>query len=302
MDAQDTASPQLEDHYLTLGTDTLYMRRFKGSPAGPVLFMLHGSIENGRIFYSKSGKGLAPWLAKRGFDVFVCDLRGKGNSTPPTRRGSPYGLMDAIKQEVPALLDYINTQRPLSPVHWVAHSWGGVMLLSLMARFSDIKPASAVFFGTKRQIKIFSWKKFFHVDILYTIGAALVKRWYGYLPARKMKFGSDNESSKLHRETRRWVQGPWVDFDDGFDYTAAIRKVSLPPIMHIAAINDEYLGHPHDVRRLVEEVGPHPHEFMLLSRDNGNRHDYDHINMLTHPDAAHDHFPEVEEWLRRHSG
>ena len=44
----------------------------------PALLLIPGSIENGHIFYSKSGKGFAPWMAERGFDVFVADLRGRG--------------------------------------------------------------------------------------------------------------------------------------------------------------------------------------------------------------------------------
>jgi hypothetical protein len=34
-----------------------------------------------------------------------------------------------------------------------------------------------------------------------------------------------------------------------------------------------------------------------LGRDNGNRLDYDHINMLTAPQAQEDHFPQILEWL-----
>ncbi|MGB3180726.1 MAG: alpha/beta fold hydrolase [Cyclobacteriaceae bacterium] len=290
-----------EDHFVSLGEERLFIKRFCGSADGPVVFMLHGSIENGRIFYSKSGKGLAPWLAGKGYDVFVCDMRGKGRSTPPTGRGAAYGLMDAIKEEVPMLLDYVEKVRPGAPMHWMAHSWGGVTLLSFLARWPDRKPRSMTFFGTKRQINIRSFRKFVNVDIMYTYAAALVKRLYGYLPARSLKFGSDNESSKLHSETRRWVQGPWTDFDDGFDYGRAVNRAELPPTLHIAAINDEYLGHPEDVQRLIKEVGEHPHEFIVLSKENGNRHDYDHINMLTHPDALTDHFPTVLRWLKEHS-
>ena len=35
----------------------------------------------------------------------------------------------------------------------------------------------------------------------------------------------------------------------------------------------------------------------LLARRTGYRHDYDHVSLLTHPDAVHDHFPLVLEWL-----
>ena len=56
-------------------TDTLFLKRIYQNKDGPVLFFLHGSIENGRIFYSNSGKGLAPFLLLTVF-VFVLSPLG----------------------------------------------------------------------------------------------------------------------------------------------------------------------------------------------------------------------------------
>jgi hypothetical protein len=89
-----------------------------------------------------------------------------------------------------------------------------------------------------------------------------------------------------------------VGDDDGFDYGAAVKAVTLPPTWHIAAISDHALGHPDDVRRFMESAGDQERRFSILARNNGNLHDYNHINMLTHPDAVRDHFPQVAAWLR----
>jgi hypothetical protein len=40
-------------------------------------------------------------------------------------------------------------------------------------------------------------------------------------------------------------------------------------------------------------------KFYLAGKSNGNQHDYDHITLLTHPDAPKDHFNEVIEWMRK---
>src|SRR4026208_2216064 len=117
--------------------DLLHLKRFCGNPLGPVIFMLHGTIENGRIFYSKNGKGLAPFLAKQGYDVFVADLRGRGLSTPSISRNSKFGLTECIQEEIPAFLDEIKKIRGDAPLHWIAHSWGGILLLSYYARQAE---------------------------------------------------------------------------------------------------------------------------------------------------------------------
>jgi len=84
-----------ESLYIAINnTEKLHLKRFFNDKMGQPVVMLHGSIENGKIFYSSSGKGLAPFLADQGYDVFVPDFRGKGKSTPPIVK--PFLLMSFI--------------------------------------------------------------------------------------------------------------------------------------------------------------------------------------------------------------
>lgn len=267
--------------------------------------MLHGSIENGRVFYSSSGKGLAPYLASRGFDVYVADLRGRGESRPPIGRGSRYGQTEAITEDIPALSDAIVARRGPRPQHWIAHSWGGVLMSSHLVRFPRRIPLvrSLVYFGAKRRVLVHNLARLWYIDLNWRLAGALIVKVAGYLPARRLGFGSDNETARSHGQSRAWVRdGPWVDPSDGFDYGAAARRVTLPPIWYLAAVGDRCLGHPHDVRTFAAESGLHEHRVTVLSKAEGNLHDYGHISMLVHPDAASDHFPRVVEWLHAHDG
>ena len=112
------------------GTHTLYMRRFRPADAGgltlPPVLMVHGMMSNGRVFYSNGGKGLAHFLARHGFDVFVADLRGKGKSTPRIHPGSTHGQTEMICEDIPALHAAVRRLSGGQPVHWVSHSWGGM--------------------------------------------------------------------------------------------------------------------------------------------------------------------------------
>jgi alpha-beta hydrolase superfamily lysophospholipase len=71
----------------------------------PPCLLVHGAIENGSIFYSKNGKGLGPYLAESGFDVFVADLRGHGLSTPTIAEEghkADYGQWETINVSIPS--------------------------------------------------------------------------------------------------------------------------------------------------------------------------------------------------------
>ena len=281
----------------------LNLQRFSGAAPGPPVLMLHGAIENGRIFFSESGKGLAPYLARYGFDVFVADLRGHGKSTPPINRTSRFGQTEAIIEDIPACIEAVRRLCGRAPQQWIAHSWGGVLFTSVLARFPEYTNLveSLVYFGSKRTIRVWNIHRILKVELVWKRVCPLACRIAGYLPARQLRIGSDSETTKSYRQSAAWVRNDaWVDSDDGFDYGAAVKKVSLPPIWYIAAEKDHALGHPRDVRDFMESAGKQESRYTLLSRKNGNLHDYDHINILTHPDAVDDHFPQVLEWLRQH--
>jgi predicted alpha/beta hydrolase len=297
-----TIQPQSVPVPLASG-EILNLQRFSGAAPGPPVLMLHGAIENGRIFYSESGKGLAPYLANNGFDVFVADLRGHGKSTPPIDRSSRFGQTESITEDIPACIEAVRRLRGPVPQQWVAHSWGGVLFTSVLARFPEYTKLvnSQVYFGSKRTIRVWNIQRILKVGLVWNGICPFACRLAGYLPARQLRIGSDSETAKSYRQSAAWVRDDaWIDSDDDFDYGAAVKTISLPPTWHIAAQNDRALGHPRDVRAFMESTGRQECRYTLLSRTNGNRHDYDHISMLTHPDAVSDHFPRVLEWLQQH--
>ncbi|MGD9486621.1 MAG: alpha/beta fold hydrolase [Calditrichaceae bacterium] len=283
-------------------TDTLHLKRIYKNPDGIPVFMLHGAIENGRIFYSDSGRGLASFLANEGYDVYIADLRGHGLSKPRVSQKSTYGQTENITEDIPAFINQIVRIRGEVSQHWIAHSWGGVLLSSYLARFNRHRRLvrSMAYFGVKRNVRVWNLHRLFKIDLIWKGFCGLLVKFYGYLPAKKYGIGSDNESAKSHRQSKLWVKrSSWRDTDDHFDYGETLSNFSLPPTLYLSGLNDRCLGHPKDVRDFINESGKHVSKELILSKSNGNRHDYDHISMLTHKDAVDDHFLAVLEWLRQ---
>ncbi|WP_299820399.1 alpha/beta fold hydrolase [uncultured Pontibacter sp.] len=293
---------QQESVFIRLNaTDTLHLRRVSRQHQGPPVLLVHGSIENGKIFYTKSGKGFAPYLAEQGYDVFVADLRGRGKSTPAISRYSDFGLNHTLQEDFPAIIRKIKELKGDVPQYWAAHSWGGVLMLAYLARPSEpVQVQAMAFFGSKRRISIKSLKKFMMVDVVWNWAAKVVVAAKGWLPAKHMRMGSDSETRLTHRQTHAWVvQKEWRHWHDGFDYAAALQHMHLPPTLYLTGAKDDVLGHPTDVEKLMQETGSKQSEFRVLSKANGNLHDYGHIDILTHHDAPHDHFPVVLGWFKK---
>lgn len=278
----------------------LHLRHIYKEEQGIPVLLLHGVIENGKIFYTESGKGLACFLAKQGFDVYVADFRGKGLSKPNLSESAEHGQWEAINRDIPLFIDAIRARTP-QKIHVICHSWGGILFSSFLARnperVNDI--GRNICFGTKRSIHQKSINKWWKVDLLWNkLGPFLAKR-NNYLNAVKLKFGADNESYLFLKQSIEWVKPlPWIDPQDSFDYKSAAEKLNWPETWHITGVNDLLLGHINDVKTFVAESNPQA-EVSLLAKEFGNTLNYDHINILTHEAAVTDHFPKVADWLKR---
>jgi pimeloyl-ACP methyl ester carboxylesterase len=283
-------------------TDNLHLKHIYINPDGPPIFMLHGSVENGRMFYSNTGSsGLGPYLAKYGYDVYVGDLRGRGESKPHVSRNSKYGQTEAITEDIPAFIEKIISLRGNTPQRWVCHSWGGVLTSSHLLRFPKYRDLvkSMVYFGSKRRVSAINPTRIFQIDIVYTFLGSLLVRKHGYFPSSR--FMSEDEPALTRKGTAIWIRmKDWVDPFDGFNYGKAAQDVVLPPTLYFAALNDQCLGHRKDVLLTINESGKHVSKYVLLGKKCGNLHDYDHVTMLTHKDAVKDHFPMVVAWLAKY--
>ncbi|ALZ76216.1 alpha/beta fold hydrolase [Rheinheimera sp. F8] len=287
--------------YLDQGVYQLHVKALvpHHASATPVL-MLHGAIENGRIFYSQSGKGLGCFLADQGFSVYCADFAGRGLSRPHVSSGFDQNQHQLICQDIPALIEDIYA-RHQQKVSIVCHSWGGVVALAALARQPELlaKVRAIVCFGSKRRISVRSWRKSLQVDWVWNKFCPWLAGKRGYLPARQWKLGADDEPVQFLRDTIHWIRQPhFVDPTDNFDYSAAAQQLHWPPAMFFAAVNDLVLGHATDVKLLMQETGLHQAQYRLLGKAQGDALDYDHISMLTSAKARTGHFAELAEWLK----
>ena len=258
------------------------------------VFMLHGAIENRKIFYSDKGKGLACYLAKNNYNVFIIDYRGRGKSTPSIDQDADHGQTEVIQKTITSAFDFIKNQtdfyknendKKLKQI-WISHSWGGVCMTSAMAykpeMINDI--ACQIHFGTKFDIKTRNFEYLTQVLFGYSFLMPLLTYFHnGACPCHRYGIGSDGETLQMLQQCGRWIKGDvktiWNDDKNGFefDYNESFQKhvINQVPGMHVFALGDKILGNPHDVKRWAHYTNQTQ---CLLELDN----DFNHINMLTH--------------------
>ena len=119
-----------ESYDIKFNQGTSKVHRFYTKKGGTPIFLIHGYFEDGRIFFTKKGKGLAPFLAENGFDVFVCDLLGKGESLPKIKKGFNHSQFEIITRDIPTYLAFVRKKTGIKKIHLGAHSWGGVLAVA----------------------------------------------------------------------------------------------------------------------------------------------------------------------------
>lgn len=282
-------------------TDQLHMTRFyrdKDNLGSPV-FILHSAFSDSSHFYADDGSGIACFLAQQGYDVYVGDLRGKGKSWPTINSKSDFGCHQHIVEDIPALIQRIVKKRGAMPQIWIGHGWGGVLLSAFYARYADkFCPVSKmIHFGVRRRAVSSSFSSALS-SLVFNSVAPLIMRMVGYFPSKALRIGTCDQSKSFFQNFQQWSKNEqWVDEEDGFCYGDAIRETPWPASYYIASRADTFFGHPGDVRLFMKEIGNHDGRMLILSKKDGNLQDYDHVDMVAHPNANSDHFPMMLNWL-----
>ena len=73
-------------------------------------------------------------------------------------------------------------------------------------------------------------------------------------------------------------------------------KISLTRLL-LAAVKDKALAQPIDIQKFIDESGAGVQKMQIYGRRFGHKVDYDHINMLTHPQARQEQFMDVLNWF-----
>ncbi len=106
--------------------------------------LCHGLGLNG-TFWTITDNHLPSQLLARGYEVFIPDMRGSGDSqrvgfkgkvnrvireTPALELGhDEWNVDQQANNDVPAILDYVQEKTGKSQVNWVGHSLGGMLML-----------------------------------------------------------------------------------------------------------------------------------------------------------------------------
>ncbi len=258
---------------------------------GVPVILLHGSFSNRRFWYSPKGIGLGAYLARRGFDVWIPEMRGHGLS----RRNRDYRknrVADYARYDLPAIGAFVREQSAQIP-HWLGHSLGATTLAAALGGQYLGAPAvaSVALFGC--QVSRSHWP--LKIPPLEWIGRLLLKR-LGQVSGARLKRGPEDEPAGVMIEAMRW-NGLFGRFGDAkHDWWKGLANVDVP-LLAVSAAGDRQ-DPDWACRKLFEQVGSEHRHYLCLGHRQGFSSDFGHVEMLVSKVAQAEVWPRVERWLQ----
>lgn len=223
-------------------------RRFR-VPAGVdvrgAALCVHAMMASSRYLDRPEGRGFAAALAAAGIETWTIDLRGHGGSAVA---GGDVSFDDWVRLDLPAALAHVR-QRARGPIGYIGHSLGGLVGTAGLGQMdAAVWPERLVLVATQ----------------LWTASAgglgrrAIVEVWagltrlFGRLPAKALRFGSEDVPGPYSRQFVAWARsGRWLA-RDGVDYGAGAARLSMPRL--VVTGGRDRLCPPHEGERFARRL------------------------------------------------
>ncbi len=262
---------------------------------------------------------LARFLARRGFEAWVLELRGHGLAG--SAKGSSFDV-EVLHDVKAALKAVLSTGAP--GVLWAGHSRGGLLAYAHLARFPDAPIraiatlGSPVTFEGQEGLRRFllAVAPALQLDVIPLrlatraavpiglppdpIGRYLVRaeNMEPDVIRKAIAAVSADVPGGLGRAFARWVHTGRFDGDDGFDYRAGLKAV-VAPVLAMAGSKD-YLAPPRAVHAVAKLVSG-PAETVTVGLAGGFSAEYGHGDLVLGRHAPEEVFPCIATFFERYA-
>ncbi len=296
---------------LDLGGGIVLLRKFSiAGPTRPRVMLVHGFAQN-RYTWHGSRRSMSAWLAARGWDVVLLDLRGHGASAQGAR---PDRFEDYVA-DAERISDTLG-----EPGFWIGHSLGGAISYALATRrkvrgvvglggLFRFAQANRVIHWLCRLSALAPAGALGRVSVRTRLVGKVLGRLYGIsdvagyafpisgwapdsiepdLLAERLERGFDWTSLQVWLDMARWGAGGEVGYESAWRATDV-------PVMVVAGDLD-HLMPPEDARTAYDASGSTDRTLSILDPWTTGRH-WGHLDLIVGKDARRWVWEPVHDWM-----
>lgn len=268
---------------------------------------------------------LARFLARRGFDAWVLDLRGHGYSEPAGPRRAEWSFDDLVQLDLPTAVRAVRARSGRRPV-WIGHSMGGILMYAALGSDLALRESiaglvtlgSPVAFPAVASPLLRGLGQLLlavPVPLYLPQRGALVALWsmfswtpgaldVGMNPANVdlYAFGQalrrcmSNVPRRVLRQLADWsLSGELRSCDHRIDYRANLSRITTPALI-IAGTADR-LAAPAIVRVAYDRIASAEKQYREFGISSGDSADYGHVDLIFGRRAPEEVFPAITTWI-----
>jgi pimeloyl-ACP methyl ester carboxylesterase len=294
----------------------------------PPVVLVSGYACNRHFMDFDDDYSLARFLARRGSDAWVLELRGHGHSDVAVGRRRGWTFDDLVRFDVPAAVAHVLSHAGGRRLVWIGHSMGGMIAYAALGVSPAVRDAMAGL------VTIASPMGFPPVTsrMMRSLGEVIVRlplpehlpqrgmlvalwsvlRWSpgmvqaGMNPANinvdvfgraLRRFMSNVPRAKL-RQLARWsLSGELRSCDGSVDYRANLSRITTPALI-IAGAADR-LAPPDMVRFAYQSIGSAQKRYREFGVHEGDSADYGHVDLIFGRRAPEEVFPVIGDWIEQ---
>lgn len=293
------------------------------NPDMPPLIFIHSEGFN-RNFWTVAGeRSIIHFFSRYGFDIWLLDLRGHGDSTKPEWYNDEdwdWTFDDYVHKDIPAAISFVQGQTRSRQVTLVGHGVGAmaiygylelenffdevanVILFSPPAFLSEFNESVSKAIGLARQLGKddpltlqFALEKPEKLELfheMYIAGSFIrtpIIRRLGLTAV-------DNISPRVIQQVLKWVENEdFLSSDLQLSYRVKLGLVRVPTLI-ISGAKDR-VAPVGAVNYGFRSLTVSDRALLVFGRDYGYIHDYSHLGLLLGDGAYDEVFPVVFEWI-----
>jgi len=298
--------------------------RYTNNPEGwPILFV-HGFGSNQNNFIRPLRFSMVDYLRDKNYDCWTMEMRYCKSSIPPRNRCYEDSTIDdVLLYDIPAVIDLILQKTSKQSLFWIGLSLGGMLLYAFLTHLGNNKIKGGITLGAPLGFK----------NTKPTISPWLVSRVKNRLPfyifllklliplLKTLKI--DNpffpvNPNNLHRALTKWdlckmieppspqmlqtladwyINNKWEMLDGKLKPMEEIEKINIPLLLFFAP-SDPFVNvfTAYDFFNSL----PNPQkEMIVLGRQNGCKHDYNHCDLAFGESAEKEVFEPIYNWIEK---
>ena len=297
-----------------------------GSPARPPVLMGHGLCGSHWIFDLAPDVSLARFLADRGFDTWLVDLRGRGESWPP---GGPdpalqWTFDDFVFSDLPAAVAYVRDQTGTVDLWWLGTEMSGLLLYAAVLAGTAGGVRGGVTCGspavTPRDAEVPGVTTpypepadgRYPFSMVRAIGPQLAREQSPALEssfrpantdwevtARYFVNGVPDEATALVDQFRDWMANAVMRSRAGDAWSERLGDFTRPVLVMVGAADRQRPAPA--VRGTYEALGSMDKTFVCAGVADGFPVDFGHDDLIAGRDAPTTVFPVIAGWLEERS-